>query len=138
MLKFSFFSSSHSLFLSFFTHTHTHIALPLAIQFPHFPPLLSLLSFLLCHLQPTHICLEKVDDVETKLDNLIELYMQDRKRLLSLPICPDSSHSNNLPPQLPPPSGGGSSIVTSNNTTVNSSANGASSSGSLKVIKMVI
>lgn len=78
---------------------------------------------------------KKVDDVETKLDNLIELYMQDRKRLLSLPICPDSTHSNNLPPQLPPPSGG-SSIVISSNTTVNNSAHGASSSGSLKV-KMV-
>ncbi|KAG5676912.1 hypothetical protein PVAND_006714 [Polypedilum vanderplanki] len=74
----------------------------------------------------------QVDDVETKLDNLIELYMQDRKRLLSLPICPDSSHSNNLPPQLPPPNGSGSSIVISNNMAVNSSTNGASSSGSLK------
>ncbi|KAL7048430.1 hypothetical protein ACKWTF_003349 [Chironomus riparius] len=75
----------------------------------------------------------QVDDVETKLDNLIELYMQDRKRLLSLPICPEPPHSNNLP-QLPPnPPSGGASIVI-NNSTINSSANGAScSSGSLKV-----
>jgi len=62
--------------------------------------------------------------------------MQDRKRLLSLPICPEPPHSNNLP-QLPPnPPSGGASIVI-NNSTINSSANGAScSSGSLKV-KMV-
>ncbi|XP_070501769.1 potassium voltage-gated channel subfamily KQT member 1 isoform X5 [Chironomus tepperi] len=74
----------------------------------------------------------QVDDVETKLDNLIELYMQDRKRLLSLPMCPEPPHSNNLP-QLPPnPPSGGASIVI-NNSTVNSSANGASCSGSLKV-----
>lgn len=78
---------------------------------------------------------KKVDDVETKLDNLIELYMQDRKRLLSLPMCPEPPHSNNLP-QLPPnPPSGGASIAISNST-VNSSANGASCSGSLKV-KMV-
>lgn len=61
--------------------------------------------------------------------------MQDRKRLLSLPMCPEPPHSNNLP-QLPPnPPSGGASIVISNST-VNSSANGASCSGSLKV-KMV-
>lgn len=69
--------------------------------------------------------------METKLDNLIELYMQDRKRILSLPICPDS-HSNNLPPLPPnPPSGAPIAI---NNSSINSNANhGASCSGSLKV-----
>lgn len=28
----------------------------------------------------------QVDDIETKLDQLIELYMEDRKRILSLPL----------------------------------------------------
>ncbi|CAO1303860.1 unnamed protein product [Diamesa hyperborea] len=70
----------------------------------------------------------QVDDVESKLDNLIELYMQDRKRLLSLPICPETSHSNpNLPPLPPNPPSGAAPIL------MNSNANyGASSSGSLK------
>lgn len=61
--------------------------------------------------------------------------MQDRKRLLSLPICPEPSHSNNLP-QLPPNPPSGSAIVISHTAVNNSSANGASCSGSLKV-KMV-
>jgi hypothetical protein len=61
--------------------------------------------------------------------------MQDRKRLLSLPMCPEPSHSNNLP-QLPPNPPSGSAAIVISNSTVNSSANGASS-GSLKV-KMVI
>lgn len=62
--------------------------------------------------------------------------MQDRKRLLSLPICPEPSHSNNLP-QLPPNPPSGSAIVVSHSAVNNSSANGgASCSGSLKV-KMV-
>lgn len=70
--------------------------------------------------------------METKLDNLIELYMQDRKRLLSLPICSDT-HSNlpSLPPN--PPSGAAPILV--NNSSGNN--NGASGSGSLTV-KMVI
>jgi hypothetical protein len=71
--------------------------------------------------------------VESKLDNLIELYMQDRKRLLSLPICPEP-HSNNLP-QLPPnPPSGSASIIVSNTAVINNS--GASCSSGLKV-KMV-
>lgn len=76
----------------------------------------------------------KVDDVESKLDNLIELYMQDRKRLLSLPICPETSHSNpNLPPLPPNPPSGAAPIL------MNSNANyGASSSGSLKVKLLII
>jgi len=64
--------------------------------------------------------------------------MQDRKRLLSLPICPESSHSSNLPPLPPVPPSGAAPIII-NNATINSSYanNGASSSGSLKV-KMVM
>lgn len=62
--------------------------------------------------------------------------MQDRKRLLSLPIGPEPPHSNNLP-QLPPnPPSGSAPIVISSMAVSNSSANGASCSGSLKV-KMV-
>ena len=63
--------------------------------------------------------------------------MQDRKRLLSLPMS-EPSHSNNLP-QLPPnPPSGSAPIVISSMAVSNKSANGAScSSGSLKV-KMVI
>lgn len=61
--------------------------------------------------------------------------MQDRKRLLSLPICPEPPHSNNLP-QLPPNPPSGSSSIVVNTAVHNSSANGASCSGSLKV-KMV-
>lgn len=72
----------------------------------------------------------QVDDVETKLDNLIELYMQDRKRLLSLPICPDI-HSN-LPPLPPNPPTGAAPIII-NNSSSNNANNGASCSGSLKV-----
>ncbi|CRL08709.1 CLUMA_CG021302, isoform B [Clunio marinus] len=79
----------------------------------------------------------QVDDVETKLDNLIELYMQDRKRLLSLPICPDS-HSSNLPPLPPNPPSGAAPII-NNNSSINSNANyGASSSGSLKQPKPIL
>lgn len=79
------------------------------------------------------LAFSKVDDVETKLDNLIELYMQDRKRLLSLPICPDA-HSE-LPPLPPnPPGGAGSMGVT--NLSNNNANNGASSSRSL-MVKMV-
>lgn len=77
----------------------------------------------------------QVDDVESKLDNLIELYMQDRKRLLSLPICSEPPHSNNLP-QLPPNPPSGSAIVVSNSAVHNSSANGASCSG-LKVVSLL-
>uniref|UniRef100_U5EU00 Putative kcnq potassium channel isoform i n=1 Tax=Corethrella appendiculata TaxID=1370023 RepID=U5EU00_9DIPT len=64
----------------------------------------------------------QVDDIETKVDTFIELYMQDRKHFLSL--NPDTSHSNN--PNLPslPPKGGGSSAVITSVT--------SSSSGSLK------
>lgn len=76
----------------------------------------------------------QVDDVETKLDNLIEIYMQDRKRLLSLPICPDA-HSN-LPPLPPNPPSGAAPIIISNSSN-NNANNGASCSGSLKV-KLVI
>jgi potassium voltage-gated channel KQT-like subfamily protein len=48
--------------------------------------------------------------------------MQDRKRLLSLPICPEPPHSNNpnLPPLPPNPPSGAPIIIN------------ASSSGSLK------
>ena len=55
-----------------------------------------------------------MDDVESKLDNLIELYTQDRKRILSLPICPDA-HSNNpnLPPLPPNPPSGAAPILLS-------------------------
>ncbi|KAK0075989.1 hypothetical protein PV326_011141, partial [Microctonus aethiopoides] len=34
----------------------------------------------------------QVDDIETKLDQLIELYMEDRKRILSLPLTKIDSH----------------------------------------------
>lgn len=59
--------------------------------------------------------------------------MQDRKRLLSLPICPDA-HSN-LPPLPPNPPGGAGSmgILVSSNNNAN---NGASCSGSI-MVKMV-
>lgn len=43
----------------------------------------------------------QVDDIETKLDTLIELYMQDRKRFLSLPLVADSHSNNTNLPQLP-------------------------------------
>ncbi|XP_052566626.1 potassium voltage-gated channel subfamily KQT member 1 isoform X16 [Culex pipiens pallens] len=66
----------------------------------------------------------QVDDIETKVDTFIELYMQDRKRLLSLPLHPDSSHSNNPNlPSLPPKGGGAAAVITSVTS---------SSSGSLK------
>lgn len=32
----------------------------------------------------------QVDDIETKLDQLIELYMEDRKRILTIPLNHDS------------------------------------------------
>lgn len=67
----------------------------------------------------------QVDDIETKVDTFIELYMQDRKRLLSLPLHPDTSHSNNPNlPSLPPKGGGAAAVITSVTS---------SSSGSLKV-----
>ncbi|GAB0088502.1 hypothetical protein DMENIID0001_029440 [Sergentomyia squamirostris] len=72
----------------------------------------------------------QVDDIETKLDTLIDLYMQDRKRFLSLPIISDSQHSNNsnLPPLPPnPPGGAGASATTAATTSMSSG-----SSGSLK------
>uniref|UniRef100_A0A6E8VPH7 Uncharacterized protein n=1 Tax=Anopheles coluzzii TaxID=1518534 RepID=A0A6E8VPH7_ANOCL len=66
----------------------------------------------------------QVDDIETKVDSFIDLYMQDRMRLLSLPLHPDTSHSNNPNlPSLPPKGGGASAVITSVTT---------SSSGSLK------
>uniref|UniRef100_A0AAG5D4M3 Uncharacterized protein n=1 Tax=Anopheles atroparvus TaxID=41427 RepID=A0AAG5D4M3_ANOAO len=66
----------------------------------------------------------QVDDIETKVDSFIDLYMQDRMRLLSLPLHPDSSHSNNPNlPSLPPKGGGAAAVITSVTT---------SSSGSLK------
>ncbi|XP_055708557.1 potassium voltage-gated channel subfamily KQT member 4 isoform X6 [Phlebotomus papatasi] len=74
----------------------------------------------------------QVDDIETKLDTLIDLYMQDRKRFLSLPIISDSQHSNNsnLPPLPPnPPGGGGASAGI---TTVATTSMSSGSSGSLK------
>lgn len=43
----------------------------------------------------------QVDDIETKLDTLIELYMQDRKRFLSLPLVAESHSNNTIIPQLP-------------------------------------
>ena len=95
-----------------------------------------------------------MDDIESKLDTLIDLYMQDRKRFLSLPILPDQQHSNNpnLPPLPPnPPSGGGSSIgagsglmsamsshpggiMTAASSAASMSSAGPGSGGSLKVI----
>uniref|UniRef100_A0A1L8DDI5 Putative potassium voltage-gated channel subfamily protein kqt member 4 isoform x2 n=2 Tax=Nyssomyia neivai TaxID=330878 RepID=A0A1L8DDI5_9DIPT len=72
----------------------------------------------------------QVDDIETKLDTLIDLYMQDRKRFLSLPIISDSLHSNNLPSLPPnPPGGGGTSAGA---TTVATTSMSSGSSGSLK------
>ncbi|XP_059615841.1 potassium voltage-gated channel subfamily KQT member 1-like isoform X8 [Phlebotomus argentipes] len=75
----------------------------------------------------------QVDDIETKLDTLIDLYMQDRKRFLSLPIISDSLHStnSNLPPLPPnPPGGGGASGGAATAATTSMSSG---SSGSLKV-----
>ncbi|XP_059615844.1 potassium voltage-gated channel subfamily KQT member 4-like isoform X11 [Phlebotomus argentipes] len=74
----------------------------------------------------------QVDDIETKLDTLIDLYMQDRKRFLSLPIISDSLHStnSNLPPLPPnPPGGGGASGGAATAATTSMSSG---SSGSLK------
>ncbi|XP_035790236.1 potassium voltage-gated channel subfamily KQT member 5-like isoform X13 [Anopheles albimanus] len=66
----------------------------------------------------------QVDDIETKVDSFIDLYMQDRMRLLSLPLHPDTSHSNNPNlPSLPPKGGGAAAVITSVTT---------STSGSLK------
>lgn len=73
----------------------------------------------------------QVEDIECKLDNFIELYKQDRKRFLTLPLLPDNSHSNN--PNLPPlphntgAPGGGSAMTTG------SAGATAGSSGSLRV-----
>lgn len=71
-----------------------------------------------------------MDDIESKLDNFIELYKQDRKRFLTLPLLPDNSHSNNpnLPPLPPGAPGGGAAMISS------SAGATAGSSGSLRVI----
>lgn len=43
----------------------------------------------------------QVDDIEMKLDQLLELYMEDRKRFLALPFFAD--HSPSERPSYPPP-----------------------------------
>ncbi|XP_055630788.1 potassium voltage-gated channel subfamily KQT member 1 isoform X17 [Toxorhynchites rutilus septentrionalis] len=54
----------------------------------------------------------QVDDIESKVDTFIDLYMQDRKHFLSLPLHPDISHSNNPNlPSLPPSAGAGAEIA---------------------------
>lgn len=64
----------------------------------------------------------QVADIEEKLDMLIKAYMQDRERLLALPLVPEnSSHSTNLknnPPAPPPPPAPGASILTSSTSVV--------------------
>lgn len=69
----------------------------------------------------------QVDDIESKLDNFIELYKQDRKRFLTLPLLPDNSHSNNpnLPPLPPTGPGGGAAMISTD----------ATAGGSLRVRK---
>lgn len=52
----------------------------------------------------------QVDDIEVKLDQLIELYMEDRKRLLSIPL----HHSADSPLLL---TGGASAVVTTTGVT---------------------
>ncbi|XP_055319189.1 potassium voltage-gated channel subfamily KQT member 4 isoform X1 [Sitodiplosis mosellana] len=59
-----------------------------------------------------------VADIEEKLDILIKAYMQDRERLLALPLVPENnSHStnykNNPPAPPPPPAPGVAGILTS-------------------------
>ncbi|XP_022914854.1 potassium voltage-gated channel subfamily KQT member 1-like isoform X3 [Onthophagus taurus] len=44
----------------------------------------------------------QVDDIEMKLDQLMELYMEDRKRLLGLPGVPVSPDPSERPPGNPP------------------------------------
>ncbi|XP_046383076.1 potassium voltage-gated channel subfamily KQT member 1 [Ischnura elegans] len=45
----------------------------------------------------------QVDDIEAKLDQLIDLYMEDRKRLLALPEPGQPAQQPPNPPQPPPP-----------------------------------
>jgi len=52
----------------------------------------------------------QVDDIEVKLDQLIELYMEDRKRLLALPL----HHSPDLPLLL---TGSATAVVTNSAVT---------------------
>lgn len=62
----------------------------------------------------------QVADIEEKLDLLIKAYMQDRERLLALPLVPEnSSHSINFknnPPAPPAPPAPG--ILTSSTSVV--------------------
>ncbi|KAK5639312.1 hypothetical protein RI129_011804 [Pyrocoelia pectoralis] len=45
----------------------------------------------------------QVDDIETKLDHLMELYVEDRRRFLALPIvCETSSEKNIIAKPIPP------------------------------------
>ncbi|XP_071440852.1 potassium voltage-gated channel subfamily KQT member 1-like isoform X2 [Hetaerina americana] len=44
----------------------------------------------------------QVDDIEAKLDQLIDLYMEDRKRLLALPEPGQPAQQHPNPPQPPP------------------------------------
>lgn len=64
----------------------------------------------------------QVADIEEKLDILIKAYMQDRERLLALPLVPEnSSHSTNYknnPPAPPPPPAPGAGILTSSTSVV--------------------
>lgn len=61
-------------------------------------------------------------DIEEKLDILIKAYMQDRERLLALPLVPENnSHSTNFknnPPAPPPPPAPSAGILTSSTSVV--------------------
>lgn len=68
-------------------------------------------------------CCPQVADIEEKLDILIKAYMQDRERLLALPLVPENnSHSinykNNPPAPPPPPAPGVTGILTSSTSVV--------------------
>lgn len=66
--------------------------------------------------------LNKVADIEEKLDVLIKAYMQDRERLYALPHVPELQHSIHGSRQPPPSGGAGCGILTG----------GPSTSGTLK------
>lgn len=60
-------------------------------------------------------------DIEEKLDILIKAYMQDRERLLALPLVSENSTYSNKyknPPPPPPPASAIASTLASSNSTV--------------------
>lgn len=57
-------------------------------------------------------------DIEEKLDILIKAYMQDRERLLALPLVSENSTYSNKYKNPPPPPPPGANTLTSSNSAV--------------------